>query len=253
MSYSDADIDRYLQGGLPFRPIGVMLSNIPEEPPSIVEGLVVKGLIATLAGVPKIGKTTFTFSMLKAIGTGMPFLGRKTTRARTLLLTEEHETTLGEKFRIFGLDGNELHALMRFEALNDWPATVEQAIQYCLGQGLELLVVDPWDKWASFGFKEENDAGATIARIQPLYEATHAGLAVLILSHQSKAGSVRGSNAFTGAVDVVLELERAAGDTRVLKGASRLRSTPERIFLDWDPWTGVYSEQLPAANPWDGY
>src|SRR5262249_2664322 len=65
----------------------------------------------------------------------------------------------------------------------------------------------------------------------------------LAISHQRKSGgeygeAVRGSNAFTGAVDVVIELERPSrtlqlgSHARVLRAVSRFTSTPEEIFLE---------------------
>ena len=70
--------------------------------------------------------------------------------------------------------------------------------------------------------------------------AAAAGLAVIIVVHQRKAegkhgDAVRGSNALTGAVDVVVELERLRGDVdphaRVLRSESRFDETPEELAL----------------------
>src|SRR5215203_4497455 len=64
------------------------------------------------------------------------------------------------------------------------------------------------------------------------------GLAVLIVAHQRKAAgkhgeAVRGSNALTGGVDVIIELERAGEDLgrrmRVLRAESRFTATPEEL------------------------
>src|SRR5262249_3187179 len=89
----------------------------------------------------------------------------------------------------------------------------------------------------------ENAAGAVNEAMEPLQFAAAAGLAVLALSHQRKSGgefgeAVRGSNAFTGAVDVVIELERPSrslqlgGHARALRSVSRFSSTPEELFFE---------------------
>jgi hypothetical protein len=66
---------------------------------------------------------------------------------------------------------------------------------------------------------------------------------VLLVAHQRKSSgehgeAVRGSNALTGAVDVVVELERPAPSlsagkgARVLRAVSRFSSTPEELVFE---------------------
>jgi hypothetical protein len=138
---------------------------------------------------------------------------------------------------------------MRYHADGEWPDIVEQAVRYCVENELEILVVDGWDKWS--GVKDENDAVDVNKALGPLLAAAAAGLAVVIVAHQRKGGgqhgdAVRGSNAFTGAVDVILELQWATGELgeqggRALYGNSRLMSTPEKLALIWDAETGIYT------------
>jgi hypothetical protein len=92
--------------------------------------------------------------------------------------------------------------------------------------------------------EEENSAGAVLAALEPLARAAGEGLAVLIIAHQRKAAgrhgeAVRGNNALTGGVDIVLELERAPADvgsasTRVLRAVSRFGATPDELVLELD-------------------
>jgi predicted transcriptional regulator len=72
-----------------------------------------------------------------------------------------------------------------------------------------------------------------LAALEPLMLASGDGLAVIIVSHQRKSGgehgeAVRGSNALTGTVDVILEIERVAdvANARALIGTSRFSATP---------------------------
>jgi DNA-binding transcriptional ArsR family regulator len=73
--------------------------------------------------------------------------------------------------------------------------------------------------------------------------AAAAGLAILVISHQRKSSgefgeAVRGSNALTGGVDVVVELERPSrtlqlgNQARVLRAVSRFSSTPEELYIE---------------------
>ena len=235
---------------LPFRPLGEALRNAPDEPPWLVHGMVARTLLTVLGGKPKVGKSTLAFGMLKALAHGEPFLGEPTMQARSLLLTEERHLTLNEKRKAFALDDDDVHVLMRHEADRDWPAIIEQAIRYCLEHQLSILVVDTWDKWPDFYADSENNSGDVLTNLAPLHLAAGSDLAVLVLAHQRKAKgkhgeALRGSNAFAGAVDVILELDRATGEFgeqggRVLYGTSRLMGTPERLALTWDANTGVF-------------
>ena len=108
-----------------------------------------------------------------------------------------------------------------------------------------VLVIDTLDKWAGFRGDDENKTGALLEVMEPLEQAVAAGLAVLIITHHRKSGGeygegVRGGNALTGAVDVVLELERLPANVddtrggRILRGLSRFEDTPEEIVFRLD-------------------
>jgi hypothetical protein len=240
------------QWKLPFSTIGLALADAPEEVDWHVPGFVAASVVTLLAGRPKVGKSTLAFAMLRALSDGQPFLGSATTKARALLLTEEREPTLREKQHLFGLDDGDLHVLMRHQATGTpWADIVAQAVAYCEQLGLAILIVDTLDKWADLGPDSENSTGDTIRNVRPLLDAAAHGLAVLIVTHQRKAGgkhgeAVRGSNALTGAVDVIVEMEWADGAlgddcARVLRGTSRFATTPELLALSWDAATASFA------------
>ena len=225
---------------LPFGQLAAKLANVPAEPPWTWEGYVAPEAITLLAGRPKAGKSTLVFGLLAAVLSGEAFLERPTKHTGALMLSEERQGTLADKARRFSLGGG-LHLLMLHEAGGvEWPDVVEQAADYCELHSLGLLVVDVFDKWARFRGDAENNAGDVNAAVAPLAAAAARGLAVLLVSHHRKAGgqygeAVRGSNALTGAADVVAELERPAADVlagdgaRVLRAVSRWQSTPGEL------------------------
>lgn len=230
---------------LPFGPLAVKLENIPPEPAWTWDGYLAAGAVTLLAGRPKAGKSTLVFGLLAALTEGRPFLDRETRRTGVLLLSEERQGTLASKVDLFRLNG-EVHALMLHEAAGaEWPAVVERAADYCHRHGLSVLVVDVLDKWARFRGDAENNAGDVNAAVAPLTAAAAGGLAVLLVSHHRKAPgqygeAVRGSNALTGAVDVVVELDRPGADvlapdgSRGLRAVSRWPSTPEELVARLD-------------------
>jgi hypothetical protein len=79
--------------------------------------------------------------------------------------------------------------------------------------------------------------GSVLEVLAPLAYVAGEGLAVVVVAHQRKSpgaygAAVRGSNALTGSVDVVIELERfgdVSEDSRVLRTVSRYASTPEEL------------------------
>ena len=227
--------------GLPFAMLSTKLDNVPDDPPWVWDGYLAPGAITLLAGRPKVGKSTLGFGLIAALAQGQTFLDRQTNAKGVLLLSEEREGTLAEKARRWGLDGS-IHLLMRHEAHGfPWPAIVAQAVAYCHAHKLGVLVVDTFDKWTGLKGDAENNAGSVLEALEPLMKAAGAGLAVLVVSHQRKSPgdygeAVRGSNALTGGVDVVAELERPSSaldgqGVRVLNAVSRYASTPEGLVL----------------------
>ena len=132
-----------------------------------------------------------------------------------MLLSEERSQTIKEKMRRWQL--GEVHLLMRHEAGVDVSLAeiVSQAVAVCSENGLDVLVVDTFSEWTGLRGDAENSAGEVLAAMKPLQAAAAAGLAVVLIAHQRKSdgehgSAVRGSNALTGAVDIIWRLNAAA-------------------------------------------
>jgi AAA domain len=235
-----------LKAPLPIQQLSVMVENAPAEPSWSWRGYLALYVLALLAGRPKVGKSTLAIALVAAAVRGEAFLGLPATATGVLLLTEERRDTLAEKARILGLMDAEVpvYVLTRHDAgVLPWPDVVRQAMTFCREHNLDVPIIDTLDRWTGLRGDAENAAGAVDEAMEPLQFAAAAGLAVLALSHQRKSGgefgeAVRGSNAFTGAVDVVIELERPSrslqlgGYARVLRSVSRFSSTPEALFFE---------------------
>lgn len=232
--------DRKVNGSTePFAaPMSEKLANVPPDPDWHWEGYLSPGAVTLLAGRPKVGKTTLLFPLIAALEEGRPFLDRPTSAQRVLMLSEEREQTLAEKRRIFLGDADPLLLMRHEQGKRTWPGLIEEARAYCAQHEIGVLVVDTLGTWTGLRGDDESKAGAVIEALEPLMLAAGDGLSVLIVAHQRKAAgkhgeAVRGSNAITGGVDVIVELERAPEELgkrmRVLRSESRFTATPDEL------------------------
>ena len=244
---------------LSFAPLAQLVTAQPEAIGWLWEGFLAQGAITLLAGKPKSGKTTLTCALLSALARGAEFLGHSTRQARAVMLTEERAPTLAQKARRWGI-GDRVDVLLRHQALGvPWPEVIRHAVEHAKASGAELLVVDTFAEWAELAGDTENSAGAVLIAMQPLQWAAAQGLAVLLVAHQRKSDgehgeAVRGSSAITGAVDVLVEIERPAkgialpSGARVLRGLGRFDCIPPEIAIELTDSGYVARGTLPEAE-----
>jgi hypothetical protein len=205
---------------------------------------VAAGAITELAGPPKAaGKTTFALHLIAAVLDGREFLGQPTQRGAVVLLTEERDATLRPALARAGLLGrHDLHTLRRCDTAGmGWPEVCRAAFAKCRAVGGVLLVIDTASKWMQLKGEEENSSGAVMAAMEPIQAEPTAALGVLILRHERKSGGPvgeagRGSNAWTGDVDVSLSLRRlesnATQNGRRIEALSRFDETPSVLIVE---------------------
>ena len=233
---------------LPVRTPAQLVAETPEEPPSVVRWLVLPGVITELSAPIKAGKTRFLMEMIRASLEGRPFLGLRTEPAFWMLVSEEGDITLSQALRDAGLDKMnrpEDFLIVSRRQLADWPwprlveACVREAQYRAAGRPAALLV-DTLSRCAGLGPEAEKDPGHAAVAMEPLTRAAAAGLAVATGRHDRKSGgevgeSARGSSAFGGEADVLLQLRRVRrGDhdeaplsnVRELAALSRFQQTP---------------------------
>jgi len=192
-----------------FRPFRY-LDTLPAEPDWLWRGFLAPGQVTMLTGHAFVGKSLLVAGMLKAIEEGSPFLGRPTTSATALLLSEEDESVMRGRAEKLGL----LQLQSEFVSRNSgalrlpWPDLIQRATERALAKGHKLLIIDTFAGLAGLASEEENHAGAVMERMHPLVDAAGQGLAVLFLHHMNDKGQARGSKAFRAAVDVMVRLYR---------------------------------------------
>lgn len=237
---------------LRFQTPAELRAQTPTEPDWLMHGYIARGVLTIgPAGKPKVGKSTLTFAIVRAIRADAgTFLDRPVRPTGVVYLSEEGASTLLPKLPA---DDPGLHILTRENAYPRpaWPDLVAAATDHALGADAELLVVDTFPFWSALPAEREKDAGAVQEAIEPLLEAARQGLAVLLPTHTRKSGgedgdALRGSSALAGAGDVLLELERPTGQNpaprqRVLAALSRYPQTPGVLVIDHDAASDAWS------------
>jgi hypothetical protein len=168
-----------------------------------------------------------------------------TLRSGAIILTEQKPAAVRESLELAGLLERDdvlfvyWHECKRAKIA--FADAIRAATDECLRRGWVLLVVDTVGRWAGVAGDGENNSGTAMEAMEPAHDAAADGLAVLVVRHDRKGGgevgeSGRGSNAWTGEVDIVLQLARPEGNApptqRVLSTLSRFRDTPDRLVID---------------------
>jgi hypothetical protein len=228
---------------LPYRTPLEIAASTSEHPDWIVPGFVALGAVTEIDGkVKSSGKTTIVTYLNAAVLDGQPFLGQPTMKTNIVYLTEQTPGPFREALARANLLGRgpELRVIFRAEVTGvSWVDLVQQVAIDAKRDGYGLLVVDTLGKLA--GIREENDAGESGRVMSPLQDAAHGGLAVIVCRHDRKGGgdvgeSGRGSSAFSGDADIILQIRRPEGNQpktrRVIESLSRYTETPEKIVVE---------------------
>jgi hypothetical protein len=195
----------------------VARTSVPVE--WLVEGLLQSGNSALLQAPPKMGKSTFSHAMIRAVLGGNSFLDRKTLRTPVVYLTEMPSADLKPQLESAGLlsrKEEDFLVLLWHDAMHlGWPKQIEAAIVCCKRLKAQLLVVDTFSNWARIA--DENKASEMLAAFLSLDRAIAEGIGVWVESHERKSGGSidqagRGSNALAGKVGTIVGLRRPAGN-----------------------------------------
>ena len=231
-----------------FRPLSELYAEAPDPPAPVFGRYLRRGDLGLTSGAPKAGKTTFTTALIEALASGAgTFLGEPIAHGPVVLVSEERTASLVQR-----LQHQDVHVVTRdmLTPKPPWPELVQGAVLKSQQVGAVLLVIDTLRWWSDLAGKQSNDDGAVMATMRELARASAAGVTVLAVVHHRKGGgeageAVSGSNAFVGAVDVLLEWERPRGSVsrtaRQLVATGRWADTPGTLLADYDPATRVYS------------
>lgn len=228
-----------------FRTAAELAIGTHSEVKWIAGRFVAAGVITLLIGkVKAAGKTTFLTHLAHAVVGGSPFLGSGTSRGPVVYLTEQSDPTFRPALGRAGLGSSKDLLILTWSQVSrqPWPHVVRAAVTECKRIGAVLLIVDTIGQFTGLVGDAENNAGDALGAMQPLMQAAAEGLGVLVSQHERKSGgdvedSGRGSSAFGGAADIVLNIRRRPGNgnanLRVLRALSRFEETPPEVTVEF--------------------
>jgi hypothetical protein len=234
---------------LPFRTARQLAATTADEVAWIVKPWAARGAITELDGKIKAsGKTTLLTKMCRAVLDGAPFLGQPTTGGPVVYLTEQAAASVRPALkRADLLDRDDFHVLCWPELGGlPWATVAVQTVAYADEVGAVLLVVDTLGQFSGVSGDAENDSGRAMEVMAPLQRATATtGLAIIVARHDRKSGgevgeSGRGSSAYSGTVETIVQLGRIAGDAvrgervRLLRSLSRFDEVPSQLVIELD-------------------
>jgi hypothetical protein len=201
----------------------------PAEVRWIARPWVAEGALTLVDGKPKVaGKSTWLAHLVKRVLAGTEFLDEPTTCTPVVLLTEERPSTFRRMLERVGLaDSTDLHVVFYQDVQRlPWDALVKQAVDKCRAVGARLLIIDTLHQFAGI---PESSSGKALDAVRPLQAAAEQGLGIVAVRHERKSGggvgeSGRGSSALTGAVDIIVALQRPpshTGQVRIIHALSR--------------------------------
>ena len=216
----------------------------------IWRGYAAPGLITSLTGLWKSGKTTLIGHMLRALdGNNREFVGQAARACKVLMVSEESPQQWAERRDELCL-GDHVHVITKpFRAgssKGEWGAFVQHCADLVQEREYGLVVIDTLHNLWSV--TDENDNAQIRAAMRHLNQITERGAGLMLVAHPTKADALpgkatRGGGAIGGFVDLLIEFHRLSptdlDDTRrLLYGMGRGHETPQELVLDYDPACG---------------
>jgi hypothetical protein len=182
-----------------------------QAPAALIDGVIFENTLAEIAGGHASFKSFVALDMAACVASGIQWQGRDTRRAKVLYIAAEGAAGLKQRVAAWELrHGQEMEVLFLPESVQMHRPEQIEALVWELGQMEEkpgLIVADTLARCFVGG--DENsarDAGTFIDGLDALRKAT--GATILTLHHVGKNGDTRGSTAFSGAFDTIIEAKR---------------------------------------------
>lgn len=219
------------QPGLVWRDATDYYETTPPKVPWIVEGFCAVGAVTVLVGDPGIGKSFLALTMAAAASHGLPVLGMNTLISEVAYLDAENgEGEMHRRICALGLRSNARVAVA--PGGFDLTASMYQVEDAVSPVTVRLLILDSFR--SLMPNVDENSSQEVSEALVPIQHlARQYGVAVVLLHHRSKAGSLRGSTAFQSTAEIVVHLVKGkhGEELSLVWEKSRMGRKPRRRDL----------------------
>lgn len=183
-------------------------------PDYLLDGVIRRGGLAALIGDPASYKTFVALGMALSVSLGIPWADRRTAQGPVLHIVGEGGGAIQKRIDAF-LKFAGVSDAPGFFLLPDAPQLPDANDRTALIDAVRalpnmpvLVVIDTLAR--TFGDGNENAQEDMNRYVRAADEIQKLGPAVLILHHNRKDGGYRGSTAFAGALDTMIETEKTA-------------------------------------------
>lgn len=216
-------------------------------------GVLVKGDVSLLTGLPKAGKGWLLAHFLAALARGDQFLGFKSLgrSVRSLWITEEGRASLQRTIRRFGITEPEIAFATRdkIQPGLPWAELLASGAVLCKEDSREFLVVDTVERWAGIGKDGYNDPALVVQTMKVAQDiSSEYGIGILLVKHDKKSGGEHGTNVAdsrewigqaAGCVSVTRSGTEDGSHQRVLIYEGRLDPPLDKILVEHVPGEGT--------------
>jgi hypothetical protein len=224
--------------------ISDLLREGHKEPEWLVEGLLGKGTFNFLISKPKVGKTTFCESLIRAVSKGEEFLGRRVRKSSVIYLSfEAHPHYLIESLKRLGLLHDER---IRLATVKDECPNLDSLREEYKMFPAGLIVIDTYGIFQRM--TEINDYGKMIEVVRPYTEFARATNSTILATHHSRKGgsddvgdTALGSTALFGTCDTFISLSKDSKGHRTIVSDQRYGERIEMSHVLWDKESGLLS------------
>lgn len=175
------------------------------------------GHTTLFASHPKLGKSTLLSHILRLTEKGGEVGYPVKAGTKSLVVTEESENMWFDRRESIGMPDTVSFLFRKDLWGKRWDYLCEDLLILTEENRYNLVVIDTFGYYAEI--EDENDAGSIQIAVKLLSGVVEAGAAVFLIHHKRKASGnfgtgIRGSSAFVGAVDIVVEMDRVANQPR---------------------------------------